>query len=149
MSVPLINRHTIALLIDGRLDADAQAELGEMLALAIDAPSDAAAALGLEYSAQEKLAQDAARDAVVCEAAASLPPRLMGKSRLISSAFLDYHSGGWDRHCSLRECPQQVRGLDRFAWKAFRLFDSTRGLSARNIRRILATDRGDGQLDDL
>ena len=151
MSVPLINRHTIALLLDGRLDADAQAELGHMLATAKAKPSDAAAALGIEMPRAEKLARTAARDGVIRAAGNSLPSSMSdnGKAKLISSVFLRYHRYGWQRDCDLDQCPARLKGLERFAWQAFRLFDSNLGLAAETVRGKLGTSGGDDQPDDL
>ena len=148
---PRLNRATIAALLGGRLDADAQAALGHMLDNALAAPHAAAAALGLEYTRAEKLARIAARDSVFPAAGNSLPPSMSdnGKAKLISSVFLRYHRYGWLRDCDLDQCPARLKGLERFAWQAFRLFDSNVGLAAETVRPKLGTSDVSDQPDDL
>jgi hypothetical protein len=150
MTGPLrVNHPTIAAVRARRLDADQAAQLADMLTLAFNEPKDAATALGLQLTKVEVALVKPAYEAILREAAASLPPRMLGKSQRISVAFLQYRKGGWQHDCNLEECPPRLRGLEIFAWRALRLFDSAIGLSARNIRRKLAAHKCDGQLDDL
>jgi GAF domain-containing protein len=146
MAAPLrITPSTIAAVHAGRLDANQAAELAEMLANALADPQAAAAALGLEleHSRAEMLARDAARAAVIRAAAQSLSAAMSdrGKAKMISSAFLRYHGDGRLRDADVAECPARLKGLERFAWQAFRLFDNKLGLSAENIRKIVGRRR--------
>ena len=146
MPTPLrVNHSTAAAVRAGRLDADQSAQLADMLTAAIDDPQAAAAALGLEleHSRAEMLARDAARAVVIRAAAQSLSAAMSdrGKAKMISLVFLRYHGDGWLRDADADECPARLKGLERFAWQAFRLFDNEIGLSAENIRKIVGHQR--------
>jgi hypothetical protein len=111
-----------------------------------DAAREAASIL--DGPAVDIAAAVAARYVIIRAAAASLPSgwSVNAKAMKINSVFQSYWNGRWRRECGLPECPARLKGLERFAWHALREFDSTVGLSARSIRKMLAASEGDGQL---
>lgn len=122
----------------GRLDADALDALAAALDLAIDKPTEAASALGIERSREELAAVSTLQDEVLREAAGTLPSVLsvVAKANLIHSAFQRYRAGAWRRDRVLDECPARHHGtLKEFGWRWLRLRDNVP--SGRTIRRKL------------
>ena len=142
MTVPLRHLADVAAALRagelGTADAEQLADALERISLGADA--DAALGLRLKPGQRHTLAQVAARDGVLREAAQKFWPDATEaeRARQLCSALSRYHGGRWQRDRAAADCPHPGDKLAAYLWQMLRLHDRKIGL--RQMVRVLARD---------